>query len=189
MGGDCSCAFSDDAGGAGELIGILAAAAILLLAFGSLVAAALPIGMAALGLAVGVSTMTVLAGVTQVPSFAPVLGAMVGLGVGIDYALFVLARHREYLTHGVEVHEAAGRSVATAGQPVVFAGGTVVVSILGMAVAGVPFMTMGGFAIAMVVLIMVIASVTLLPALLGLAGQRVNRGARARPSSARPAPR
>ncbi len=175
MGGDLFGAFPDDAGSAGELVGILVAAAILLLAFGSLVAAALPLAMAALGLAVGMSTITVLAGVTEVPTFATVLGAMVGLGVGIDYALFVLARHREHLAHGVEVHEAAGRAVATAGQPVVFAGGTVVVSILGMAVAGVPFMTMGGFAIAIVVLIMVIASVTLLPALLGLAGHRVNR--------------
>ena len=100
--------------------------------------------MAVFGLAVGASTITVLARVTEIPTFAPVLGGMVGLGVGIDYALFVLARHREYLAHGVEVHEAAGRAVATAGQPVVFAGGTVVVSILGMAVAGVPFMTAGG---------------------------------------------
>jgi RND superfamily putative drug exporter len=175
MGGELFFAFSDQAGSAGELVGILVAAAILLLAFGSLVAAALPIGMAALGLAVGAGIITVLARVTDIPTFAPVLAGMVGLGVGIDYALFVLARHREYLVHGVEVHEAAGRAVGTAGQPVVFAGGTVVVSILGMAVAGVPFMTVGGFAVALVVLIMVIASVTLLPAFLGLAGTRINR--------------
>jgi RND superfamily putative drug exporter len=131
--------------------------------------------MAALGLAVGAGTITVLAGVTEIPTFAPVLGSMVGLGVGIDYALFVLARHRDYLAHGVEVREAAGRAVGNAGQPVVFAGGTVVVSILGMAVAGVPFMTVGGFAVALVVLIMVVASVTLLPAFLGLTGSRINR--------------
>jgi RND superfamily putative drug exporter len=103
---------------------------------------------------------------------------MVGLGVGIDYALFVLARHREYLAHGVEPHEAAGRAVATAGQPVVFAGGTVVVSILGMAVANVPFMTAGGLAVSIVVLIMVVASVTLLPAFLGAAGPRLARTGR-----------
>jgi RND superfamily putative drug exporter len=175
MGGELFFAFSDQGGSAGELVGILLAAAILFLAFGSLVAAALPVGMAALGLAVGAGTITVLAGVTEIPTFAPVLGAMVGLGVGIDYALFVLARHREYVADGVEVHEAAGRAVGTAGQPVVFAGGTVVVSILRMAVAGVPFMTVGGFAVALVVLIMVIASVTLLPAFLGLAGYRINR--------------
>jgi RND superfamily putative drug exporter len=174
MGGELFYFFSGS-DGAGELIGILAAAAILMLAFGSLVAAALPIGMAVFGLTVGVATMTILAGMTEIPTIAPALGSMVGLGVGIDYALFVLARHREYLARGVEPHEAAGRAVATAGQPVIFAGGTVVVSILGMAVANVPFMTVGGLAVSIVVLIMVVASVTLLPAFLGAAGPRLAR--------------
>ncbi|MFE6064027.1 MMPL family transporter [Streptomyces sp. NPDC056431] len=178
MGGSLFYAFSDSDGGASELIGLLAAAAILFLAFGSLVAAALPIGMAVFGLTVGVATMTVLAGVTDVPTFAPVLGSMVGLGVGIDYALFVLARHREYLARGLDPHEAAGRAVATAGRPVVFAGGTVVVSILGLAVANVPFMTVGGLAVSIVVLTMVLASVTLLPAFLGAAGPRLARTGR-----------
>ncbi|WP_405656834.1 MMPL family transporter [Streptomyces sp. RK9] len=178
MGGSLFYAFSDPDGGVSELIGLLAAAAILFLAFGSLVAAALPIGMAVFGLTVGVATMTVLAGVTDVPTFAPVLGSMVGLGVGIDYALFVLARHREYLARGLDPHEAAGRAVATAGRPVVFAGGTVVVSILGMAVANVPFMTVGGLAVSIVVLTMVLASVTLLPAFLGAAGPRLARAGR-----------
>ncbi|MFJ3303853.1 MMPL family transporter [Streptomyces sp. NPDC086549] len=178
MGGNLFYVFSDPDGGASELIGLLAAAAILFLAFGSLVAAALPIGMAVFGLTVGVATMTVLAGVTEVPTFAPVLGSMVGLGVGIDYALFVLARHREYLARGLDPHEAAGRAVATAGRPVVFAGGTVVVSILGLAVANVPFMTVGGVAVSIVVLTMVLASVTLLPAFLGAAGPRLARAGR-----------
>ncbi|MEU9048996.1 MMPL family transporter [Streptomyces sp. NPDC048384] len=178
MGGDLFYAFSDPNGGASELIGLLAAAAILFLAFGSLVAAALPIGMAVFGLTVGVATMTVLAGVTEVPTFAPVLGSMVGLGVGIDYALFVLARHREYLACGLDPQAAAGRAVATAGRPVVFAGGTVVVSILGLAVANVPFMTVGGVAVSIVVLTMVLASVTLLPAFLGAAGPRLGRAGR-----------
>ncbi|MEV6974413.1 MMPL family transporter [Kitasatospora sp. NPDC093806] len=178
MGGSLFYAFSDSDGGVSELIGLLAAATILFLAFGSLVAAALPIGMAVFGLTVGVATMTVLAGVTDVPTFAPVLGSMVGLGVGIDYALFVLARHREYLARGLDPREAAGRAVATAGRPVVFAGGTVVVSILGLAVANVPFMTVGGIAVSIVVLIMVVASVTLLPAFLGAAGPRLARAGR-----------
>ncbi|MFJ6940606.1 MMPL family transporter [Streptomyces sp. NPDC101132] len=178
MGGNLFYAFSDPDGGVSELIGLLAAAAILFLAFGSLVAAALPIGMAVFGLTVGVATMTVLAGVTDVPTFAPVLGSMVGLGVGIDYALFVLARHREHLALGLVPHEAAGRAVATAGRPVVFAGGVVVVSILGLAVANVPFMTVGGLAVSIVVLIMVVASVTLLPAFLGAAGARLGRANR-----------
>ncbi|MFB6557595.1 MMPL family transporter [Streptomyces sp. NPDC056400] len=178
MGGNLFYAFSDPDGGASELIGLLAAAAILFLAFGSLVAAALPIGMAVFGLTIGVATMTVLAGVTDVPTFAPVLGSMVGLGVGIDYALFVLARHREYLARGLDPHEAAGRAVATAGRPVVFAGVVVVVSILGLAVANVPFMTVGGLAVSIVVLTMVVASVTLLPAFLGAAGPRLARAGR-----------
>src|SRR5262245_30449166 len=175
MGGELFYVFSDPDGGASELIGILAAAAILFLAFGSLVAAALPIGMAIFGLTIGIATITVLAGLTEIPTFAPVLASMVGLGVGIDYALFVLARHREYLARGVQPRAAAGRAVATAGRPVVFAGGTVVVSILGMAVANVPFMTVGGIAVSIVVLIMVVASVTLLPAFLGAAGPRLVR--------------
>ncbi|MFI8290797.1 MMPL family transporter [Streptomyces sp. NPDC085614] len=178
MGGNLFYAFSDPDGGVSELIGLLAAAAILFLAFGSLVAAALPIGMAVFGLTVGVATMTVLAGVTDVPAFAPVLGSMVGLGVGIDYALFVLARHREYLACGLDPQAAAGRAVATAGRPVVFAGGIVVVSILGLAVANVPFMTVGGVAVSIVVLTMVLASVTLLPAFLGAAGPRLARAGR-----------
>ncbi|MFF9811621.1 MMPL family transporter [Streptomyces coeruleorubidus] len=178
MGGNLFYAFSDPDGGASELIGLLAAAAILFLAFGSLVAAVLPIGMAVFGLTIGVATMTVLAGVTEVPTFAPVLGSMVGLGVGIDYALFVLARHRECLARGLDPQAAAGRAVATAGRPVVFAGGTVVVSILGLAVANVPFMTVGGLAVSIVVLTMVLASVTLLPAFLGAAGPRLARAGR-----------
>ncbi|WP_416966774.1 MMPL family transporter [Streptomyces sp. 4F14] len=121
--------------------------------------------------------MTVLAEVTEVPAFAPVLGSMVGLGVGIDHALFVLARHREYLACGLDPEAAAGRAVAAAGRPVVFAGGTVVVSTLGLGVANVPFITVGGFAVSIVVLTTVLASVTLLPAFLGAAGPRLGRAA------------
>ena len=175
MGGDLFYRFSGGGNDNGELIGILAAAAILVLAFGSLTAAALPIGMALFGLTIGIATITVLAGLTEVAAIAPTMGSVVGLGVGIDYALFVLARHREYLALGIEPHEAAGRAVATAGRPVIFAGGTVVVSILGMAVANVPFMTVAGLAVSIVVLIMVAASVTLLPAFLGAAGPRLAR--------------
>ena len=172
-GGDLYFAYEQSAGNAGELVGILAALAILFLAFGSVTAALLPIGMAVLGLAVGTGAMSLLANAIVIPSYAPVLGAMVGLGVGIDYALFVTTRHREQLARGLTVQDSIARSIATAGRPVVFAGGIVVVSILGLAVAQVPFMTAGGIAISMVVLIMVVASVTLLPALLALSGRRV----------------
>ncbi|MBO9554711.1 MMPL family transporter [Cellulomonas sp.] len=173
MGGDLFFAFESAPAGVGELVGVLAALVILLLAFGSFVAATIPIGMALLGLTVGVASMPLLNHLVDIPSYAPVLGAMVGLGVGIDYALFVLTRHRDHLSHGLGVEDSISRALATAGQPVVFAGGIVVVSILGLAVADVPFMTAGGIAIAVVVLVMVAASVTLLPALLSLAGRRV----------------
>jgi putative drug exporter of the RND superfamily len=119
--------------------------------------------------------MSLLANVIDIPSWAPVLGAMVGLGVGIDYALFIVTRHRDYLARGLPVAESVGSALATAGKPVVVAGGIVVVAILGLVVAGVPFMTAGGIAVSVVVLVMVAVSVTLLPAFLGLAGPRMNR--------------
>ncbi len=175
MGGDLYFAFEQAQPGLGELIGLLVAALILFIAFGSVIATALPLGTAVLGLAIGVSSMSLIANVIDIPSWAPVLGAMVGLGVGIDYALFIVTRHRDYLARGVPVEESVGSALATAGKPVVVAGGIVVVAILGLAVAGVPFMTAGGIAISVVVLVMVGVSVTLLPALLGLAGHRINR--------------
>jgi RND superfamily putative drug exporter len=175
MGGDLYFAFEQAQPGLGELVGLLVAALILFFAFGSVIATALPLGTAVLGLAIGVSSMSLIANVVDIPSWAPVLGAMVGLGVGIDYALFIVTRHRDYLTRGGPVAESVGSALATAGKPVVVAGGIVVVAILGLAVAGVPFMTAGGIAISVVVLVMVGASVTLLPALLGLAGHRINR--------------
>ena len=175
MGGDLYFAFEQAQPGLGELIGLLVAALILFIAFGSVIATALPLGTAALGLAIGVSSMSLIANVIDIPSWAPVLGAMVGLGVGIDYALFIVTRHRDYLARGVPVEESVGSALATAGKPVVVAGGIVVVAILGLAVAGVPFMTAGGIAISVVVLVMVGVSVTLLPAFLGLAGHRINR--------------
>ncbi len=112
--------------------------------------------MALFGLTLGVSSMSLITYVIKIPSFAPQVGAMVGLGVGIDYALFVVTRHREFLARGLGVEESVGRAVATAGQAVVFAGGTVVIAILGLALAGVPFMTAAGVAISVIVLIMVL---------------------------------
>jgi RND superfamily putative drug exporter len=175
MGGDLYWAFEQPQPGLGELIGLLVAALILFVAFGSLIATALPLGTAVLGLAIGVSSMSLIANVIDIPSWAPGVGAMVGLGVGIDYALFIVTRHRDYLARGLPVTESVGSALATAGKPVVVAGGIVVVASLGLAVADVPFMTAGGIAISVVVLVMVAVSVTLLPALLGLAGQHINR--------------
>ncbi len=174
-GGDLFFALGEAETGPSEFLGLLFAMIVLLVAFGSLIAMGLPIGMALFGLAVGVSSMSLVAYVIDVPTWAPQIGSMIGLGVGIDYALFLVTRHREFLAQGLDVADAAGRAVATAGQAVIFAGGTVVIAILGLAVAGVPFMTAAGVAISIIVLLMVIASVTLLPALLGLAGTRIDR--------------
>ena len=188
MGGELFFTFEIPETGRNEMIGLLAAVVILLLAFGSLIAMALPIGTALLGLALGVSSLSLITYLFEIPSWAPLMGGMVGLGVGIDYALFILTRHREFLARGMSVEESAGRAVATAGRAVVFAGGIVVIAILGLVVAGIPFLTAGGIAISLIVLIMVIASITLLPALLGLAGHRINRRRfrRGRPETGRP---
>jgi RND superfamily putative drug exporter len=173
-GGDLFFAFEQAPTGVGEAVGLLVAVLVLLLAFGSLVAVGLPIGMALLGLAIGAGSLSLVAYVVDIPSWATVIGSMIGLGVGIDYALFVVTRYREHLAAGLDVEHAVGRALGTAGRSVVFAGGTVVVSILGLAVARIPFVTAGGIGISIIVLVMVLASITLLPALLGLAGYRVN---------------
>ena len=173
-GGDLFFTFEEPPAGLAEGLGLVAAMVILLVAFGSVVAMGLPIVTALLGLAVGVGSLTLVAYVVDVPGWAPVLGSMVGLGVGIDYALFILTRHRELLAQGWRVEDAVAGAMASAGRAVVVAGGTVVVAILGLAVARIPFITAGGIALSLVVLVMVLASITLLPALLGLAGHRVN---------------
>jgi putative drug exporter of the RND superfamily len=184
LSGDLFFSFEQPGANAGELIGVIAAVVILLLAFGSLIAMGLPIGLALFGLALGISSMSLITYLIEIPSWAPQIASMVGLGVGIDYALFIVTRHRELLARGLTVEESVGRATATAGQAVIFAGGTVVIAILGLGLAGVPFMTSAGVAVSVTVLLMVVASVTLLPAFLGLAGHRINRFAirRHRPS-------
>lgn len=162
-------------GGVAEAIGIVAALVILLLAFGSVVAAGLPLAVALAGLGVGVSGITLVAAVTDVATTAPTLATMVGLGVGIDYALFILTRHREGLAEGLDVPEAVGRAIATAGLSVLFAGFTVLLALCGLVLSRIPvFMTMG-FTTGLVVAATVLSAVTLLPAVLGLAGRRVLR--------------
>ena len=182
LNGDLFTSFEEAPSGTSELIGLVAAIVILLLAFGSLIAAGLPLGMAIFGLALGISSMSLITYLIDIPSFAPQMASMIGLGVGIDYALFVVSRHRENLAHGMSIEESIGRTVGTAGKAVVYAGATVVVAILGLAVAGVPFMTAAGIATSAIVLIMVVASVTLLPAFLGLVGHRINRRSRNNPA-------
>jgi putative drug exporter of the RND superfamily len=183
MGGDLFFSFEEAPTGIGEMIGLMAAVVVLLVAFGSVIAMGLPIGMAIVGLALGITSMGLVTYLIDIPSWAPQMASMIGLGVGIDYALFLLTRHREFLAEGLDVAESAGRAVATAGKAVIFAGGTVVIAILGLTVAGLPFMTAAGVATSVVVGIMVIGSVTLLPALLGLAGHRINGFRRKAPSA------
>ena len=160
--------------GSSEIFGLVAAVIVLLIAFGSVVAMGVPIGTALVGLLVGLSTVTVLTNVLDISSISTTIATMIGLGVGIDYALFIVTRHREQLTTGMTVEESAGHANATAGMAVVFAGTTVVIAICGLAVAGIPMVTTMGFASAVVVAVSVLAAVTLLPALLGLAGTRIN---------------
>ena len=151
--GDLFFSFEEPETGTGEMLGLIAAVIILLLAFGSLIAMGLPIGMAIFGLALGISAMSLITYLVDIPSFAPQMGSMIGLGVGIDYALFLVTRHREFLARGMTVEESVGRAVATGGQAVIFAGGTVVIAILGLAVAGVPFLTAAGISTSVIVLI------------------------------------
>ncbi|MDJ1138224.1 MMPL family transporter [Streptomyces iconiensis] len=159
--------------GMGEVIGVVIAAVVLVVTFGSLVAAGLPLLTALIGVGIGVSTITALASVMDLGSTTSILAMMIGLAVGIDYALFVVSRYRAELAEGREREDAAGRAVGTAGSAVVFAGLTVVIALVGLAVVNIPMLTKMGVAAAGTVAIAVLVALTLIPALLGFAGKRV----------------
>ena len=148
---------------------------MLLVAFGSVVAMGLPIVTALMGIFVGAAAVGVLSAFLDIPEFSLILCAMIGLGVGIDYALFIVTRHRQHLHEGMSVEDAAGTAVATAGQAVLFAGTTVVIAILGLFLAGLPAISGMGAAVALVVTVSMVAAITLLPGLLGLAGTKIDR--------------
>ncbi|BDI21740.1 MMPL family transporter [Herbiconiux sp. L3-i23] len=156
-----------------EGLGVLFAAAVLVVAFGSFLAAGMPLVVALVSVAIAMAGLLAAAAFTPVSSTAPVLGLMIGLAVGIDYSLFIISRHRNQLATGMDPRESAGVSVATAGSAVVFAGITVIIALLGLLVVGIPFLSVMGVGAAGAVLVAVLASVTLLPALLGLAGARL----------------
>ena len=161
--------------GASEGIGILAAIIIMLLAFGSVVAMGLPIMAALFGIAVAFALLDLLSHVVTTPTFAPEVMAMIGLGVGIDYALFIVTRYRQGLAEGRDPRDAAAVSLATSGRSVVFAGTTVILSLLGLFILQLPFMRgLAIGAIAAVILVMM-AAVTLLPAMLGFSGRAIDR--------------
>ncbi|MGN5635336.1 MMPL family transporter [Streptomyces sp. AC154] len=159
--------------GATEVIGIALAAVVLVITFGSLIAAGLPLLTALIGVGIGVSTITALANVLDLGSTTSTLAMMIGLAVGIDYALFIVSRYRAELAEGREREEAAGRAVGTAGSAVVFAGLTVVIALVGLAVVNIPMLSKMGFAAAGTVAIAVLIALTLVPAMMGFAGKRV----------------
>ena len=160
--------------GASDKIGILAAMLILLLVFGSAVAMGLPIVTAVIGLLCGLSVVTLLSHIADVPTTAPTLATMIGLAVGIDYSLFIVTKHRTQVGQGMEVRESIARATATAGGAVLFAGGTVAISLLALVVAGIPLVTTLGYTSAIAVAFAILAALTLLPALFGLVGSHVS---------------
>lgn len=164
----------------GEIIGIIVAAVVLLITFGSLVAAGLPLVTALLGVGIGVAAIGIASRFVELSSTTSTLAMMLGLAVAIDYALFIVSRYRHELAEGREPAEAAGRAAGTAGSAVVFAGLTVVIALAGLAVVGIPFLTQMGVAAAGTVAVAVLIALTLLPALLGFAGRRITAASVAR---------
>ena len=162
-----------------EALGLLAAVIILVLAFGSVIAMGLPIGIALLGLAAASGIVMIVSNLMSMPSEATSMVAMIGLGVGIDYALFIVTRYREALHDGMSVEDSIVEAIDTSGRAVLFAGITVVVALLGLLSIGLAFVS--GFSVAMAigVAVMMIASVTLLPALLAMVGHRIDNTSRA----------
>ncbi|WP_203862617.1 MMPL family transporter [Plantactinospora mayteni] len=162
-------------GAIAELIGIAIAFVVLALTLGSLVAAGMPLLTALVGVGIGMTAIAALTGFLELSTTTPALGTMLGLAVGIDYALFILSRYQAEVRQGRPLEEAAGRAVGTAGSAVVFAGLTVVIALVGLAVCGIGFLTEMGLGAAFTVALAVLIALTLLPALLGFAGTRVTR--------------
>ncbi|MBY4127529.1 MMPL family transporter [Rhodococcus fascians] len=160
----------------GELIGIGVAIIVLAITFGSLLAAGMPLLTALIGVGIGVLGITVVSAFIDLSSTTSVLGTMLGLAVGIDYALFIMSRYQSEIRQGHSLENAAGRAVGTAGSAVVFAGLTVIIALAGLAICGIDFLTQMGLGGAFMVLIAVLVALTLLPAILGFAGQKVARG-------------
>jgi RND superfamily putative drug exporter len=177
-----------------EVFGVVFAGVVLLITFGSLVSAGMPLLSALVGVGVVIGGITTISAFVPVSSTAPMLALMIGLAVGIDYALFILSRHRTQLARGENPEESAATAVGTAGSAVVFAGVTVIIALLGLLVVGIPFLSVMGVGAAFAVLVAIGVATTLLPALLGLAkgrltpkpGSRAARRATAHEDGARP---
>ncbi|MGW7525672.1 MMPL family transporter [Streptomyces sp. NPDC054783] len=171
VGGDALTATPET--GSSEAIGLVIAAVVLVITFGSLLAAGFPLLTAIIGVGIGVSTITALASALDLGTTTSTLASMIGLAVGIDYALFIVSRYRAELAEGREREDAAGRAVGTAGSAVVFAGLTVVIALVGLSVVNIPMLTKMGIAAAGTVAIAVLIALTMIPALLGYAGRKV----------------
>jgi RND superfamily putative drug exporter len=156
-----------------EVIGVVFAGLVLVITFGSLLAAGMPLLSALLGVGIVMGLITTFSAFTTVSSSAPLLALMIGLAVGIDYALFIVSRHRAQLAQGEDPEESAAMAVGTAGSAVVFAGVTVIIALLGLLVVGIPFLSVMGVGAAVAVFIAMGIATTLIPALLGLAGARL----------------
>ncbi|MFC7374464.1 MMPL family transporter [Brachybacterium sp. GCM10030268] len=157
----------------GEVIGIIAALIILAIVFRALVPAVIPILTAIMGVGTSMAGVMALSAGIDMPSVTTSLGAMLGLAVGIDYALFILSRHRDQLGRGEDVRESIGESLATSGSAVIFAGLTVAIALVGLFVTGIPFLTIMGVAAAATVALSVVVALTLLPAIMGILGERL----------------
>ena len=162
-----------------ELLGMMVGFLVLAITLGSLVAAGLPLLTALLGVGIAVGSVTALTGFIELTDTATTLATMLGLAVGIDYALFILSRYRQNVSDGLAPRDAAAQATGTAGSAVVFAGMTVVIALVGLIVVGIPFLTAMGLAAAGAVVIAVLIATTLLPALLGVSGRRATRLSRA----------
>ncbi|ARJ07454.1 RND transporter [Cnuibacter physcomitrellae] len=159
--------------GVGEAVGLVFAAIVLIVMLGTIIAAALPIVTALVGVGVGVTASLAFSGVVDMASVTPVLGVMLGLAVGIDYSLFIVNRHRKQMLAGVPVRESIGLATGTSGTAVAFAGSTVIVALLALNITGVPFLALMGTVGAVCVAVAVLVAITLAPAILGLVGTRL----------------
>jgi RND superfamily putative drug exporter len=176
LGGNAIGLTESSGGHIAEVVGVIVAAVVLFLAFGSLAASLLPIATALVSVGTAYAGIVLLGHFMTVADFAPMLGMLVGLGVGIDYALFIVTRHRRGLKRGLPVEEAARNAVSTTGRAVVFAGATVCIALLGMLILRLSFLNGVAIAASLTVLLTVAASVTLLPSLLSFIGMRALSG-------------
>jgi uncharacterized membrane protein YdfJ with MMPL/SSD domain len=173
VGGPIGTELSEPETESSEIVGLVAAMIILAFTFGTLVAMGLPIVSAVVGLLAGLSLIGLLGHLVTVPTIAPTLATMIGLGVGIDYALFLVSRHRAQRRDGMALDESIATAVATSGTAIVFAGTTVVIALITLVVAGIPLVTSLGYASAVAVATAVVAAITLLPAVLAIVGTRL----------------